>query len=159
MPGPIYVSTNVSADGWCRMFLQSQGELALGSRFKAVSESLYGIANAAYRAAGVDIDAHWFPVLRYLQVKGPAGVGEIAVAIGQTHSAVSQLASKLQRAGWIVRRNDRADARRSVLDLSAEGERRLGGMGPIWYAIRRGAHAAVARSGGPLLDGLSKLEA
>ena len=140
------------------MFLQSQAELALGSRFKAVSESLYGIANAAYRAAGVDLDAHWFPVLRYLQVKGPAGVGEIAVAIGQTHSAVSQLASKLQRAGWIMRKNDRADARRSVLDLSAEGERRLGGMGPIWYAIRRGAHAAVARSGGPLLDGLGKLE-
>ena len=140
------------------MFLQSQAELALGSRFKALSESLYGIANAAYRAAGVDIDAHWFPVLRYLQVKGPAGVSEIAAAIGQTHSAVSQLATKLQRAGWIVRRTDRADARRSVLDLSAEGERRLGGMGPIWYAIRRGAHAAVMRSDGPLLDALGKLE-
>jgi DNA-binding MarR family transcriptional regulator/GNAT superfamily N-acetyltransferase len=140
------------------MFLQSQAELALGSRFKAVSESLYGIANAAYRVAGVELDAHWFPVLRYLQVKGPAGVSEIAVAIGQTHSAVSQLASKLQRAGWIMRKNDRADARRSVLDLNAEGERRLGGMGPIWYAIRRGAHAAVARSGGPLLEALSKLE-
>jgi DNA-binding MarR family transcriptional regulator len=140
------------------MFLQSQGELALGSRFKAVSESLYGIANAAYRAAGVDIDAHWFPVLRYLQVKGPAGVSEIATAIGQTHSAVSQLATKLQRSGWIVRKSDRADARRSVLELSAEGERRLGAMGPIWCSIRRGAQAAVARSGGPLLDALGKLE-
>lgn len=141
------------------MFLQSQAELALGSRFKALSESLYGIANASYRAAGIALDAHWFPVLRYLQVKGPAGVGEIATAIGQTHSAVSQLAGKLQRAGWITRKGDRGDARRSVLDLSAEGERRLGGMGPIWYAIRRGAAAAVARSGGALLDALSKLEA
>jgi DNA-binding MarR family transcriptional regulator len=140
------------------MFLHSQGELALGSRFKALSESLYGIANAAYRAAGVDLDAHWFPVLRYLQVKGPAGVSEIAMAIGQTHSAVSQLASKLQRSGWIARRSDRGDARRSVLDLSAEGERRLAGMGPIWYAIRRGAAAAVARSSGALLGSLSKLE-
>jgi len=142
-----------------RMFLQSQGELALGSRFKALSESLYSIANASYRAAGIDLDAHWFPVLRYLQVKGPAGVGAIASAIGQTHSAVSQLATKLQRAGWITRKGDRSDARRSVLDLSAEGERRLSGMGPIWYAIRRGAAAAVARSGGPLLGALSKLEA
>ena len=141
------------------MFLHSQAELALGSRFKAISESLYAAANVAYRDAGIDIDAHWFPVLRYLQVKGPAGVGDIATAIGQTHSAVSQLATKLQRAGWIVRRNDRADGRRSVLDLSAEGERRLGGMGPIWYAIRRGAHAAVMRSGGPLLPALGKLEA
>jgi len=141
------------------MFLQSQAELALGSRFKAISESLYGIANAAYRAAGVEIDAHWFPVLRYLQVKGPAGVGDIATAIGQTHSAVSQLATKLQRSGWIVRKNDRADARRSVLELSAEGERRLGAMGPIWCAIRRGAHAALMRNVGSLHDALPKFEA
>ena len=141
------------------MFLQSQRELALGSRFKAVSESLYGVANAAYRATGVKLDAHAFPVLRYVQVKGPAAVGDIAGAIGQTHSAVSQSATRLQRGGWLVRRSDRGDARRSLLDLSAEGERRLGSLGPIWCAIRRGAHAAVARSGGPLLDGLGKLEA
>jgi len=140
------------------MFLQSQAELALGSRFKALSELLYGAANAAYRAAGVDLDAHWFPVLRYLQVKGPSGVGAIATAIGQTHSAVSQLAVKLQRTGWIVRRGDRADARRSVLELSADGERRLGAFGPVWYAIRRGAAAAVERAGGPLLPALSSLE-
>ena len=140
------------------MFLQSQAELALGSRFKAASESLYAIANAAYRAAGVELDAHWFPVLRYLQVKGPANVGAIAAAIGQTHSAVSQLASKLQRTGWILRRSDRADARGSVLDLSAEGERRLGAMGPIWCAIRRGARAAVAQREGPLLETLAYLE-
>jgi DNA-binding MarR family transcriptional regulator len=140
------------------MFLQSQAELALGSRFKALSETMYTIANASYRAAGIELDAHWFPVLRYLQVKGPAGVGEIATAIGQTHSAVSQLAVKLRRTGWIVRKSDRNDARRSVLDLSADGERRLGTLGPIWYAIRRGAHAAVLRSGGPLLAALGKLE-
>src|SRR5579859_8164974 len=140
------------------MFLQSQAELALGSRFKALSELLYGAANAAYRAAGVDIDAHWFPVLRYLQVKGPSGVGAIASAIGQTHSAVSQLAVKLQRAGWIVRRGDRADARRSVLELSVDGERKLGAFGPIWHAIRRGAAAAVERADGPLLPALDSLE-
>src|SRR5437868_1376913 len=107
------------------MFLAAQAELALGSRFKAISENLYAIANSAYRQAGVELDAHWFPVLRYLQVKGPASVSTIAASIGQTHSAVSQLAAKLQRAGWITRKTDRADARRSVLNLSAEGERRL----------------------------------
>src|SRR6185369_898555 len=123
------------------MFLQAQGELALGSRFKALSESMYGVANEAYRATGVVLDAHGFPVLRYLQVKGPA-------AVGQTHSAVSQSASKLQRAGWLVRKSDRGDGRRSLLALSAEGERRLQSLGPIWCAIRRGAQAAVKRSSG-----------
>lgn len=141
------------------VFLQSQAELALGSRFKALSEHCYRIANAAYRAAGVELDSHWFPVLRYVQVKGPGTVTQIAEAIGQTHSAVSQLATRLVRAGWIVRRSDRADARRSVLDLSAHGERRLAHLGPIWTAIRRGTAALLARHAGDLGAGLIALEA
>lgn len=141
------------------MFLQTQGELALGSRFKMLSERLYEIANSAYRAVGVDLDAHWFPVLRYLQVKGPAPVTEIAAAIGQTHSAVSQLAARLQRSGWIVRKSDRTDGRRSVLELGTAGEQRLGGLGPIWCAIRRGAQAAVQRSAGDLVQALGQFEA
>ncbi len=140
-------------------FLHSQNELALGSRFKAVSERLYAVANSAYRASGVDLDAHWFPVLRYLQVKGPAGVTEIAAAIGQTHPAVSQLAAKLHREGWLVRRADPADARRSLLELSAAAEARLDRLGPVWCAIRRGAQAAARRASGDLIGALSGFEA
>ncbi|MBA8889475.1 DNA-binding MarR family transcriptional regulator/GNAT superfamily N-acetyltransferase [Dokdonella fugitiva] len=141
------------------MFLHGQGELALGSRLKAVSESLYAAANVAYRETGHDLDAHWFPVLRYLQVRGPASVTEIAAAIGQTHPAVSQLAAKLRAQGWITRRADRSDARRGVLELSADAERKLDRLGPVWCAIRRAAAAAAARGGGTLLDALGAFEA
>lgn len=140
------------------MFLHSQAELALGSRFKALSESLYAAANAAYRDAGVEIDAHWFPVLRYLQVKGPATVTEIAAAIGQTHPAVSQLAAKLRKAGWITRKTDRADARRGLLELTPGAERTLDRLGPVWCAIRRGARAAALRGQGSLIDALGGFE-
>lgn len=140
------------------MFLQSQAELALGSRFKALSEHCYRIANAAYRALGIELDAHWFPVLRYVQVKGPDTVTRIADAIGQTHSAVSQLATRLVRAGWLVRRLDRGDARRSLLDLSPAGERRLAQMGPVWTAIRRATSALLARHAGDLGTALAALE-
>jgi DNA-binding MarR family transcriptional regulator/predicted GNAT family N-acyltransferase len=140
------------------MFLHDQGELALGSRFKAISESLYAAANVAYREAGHDLDAHWFPVLRYLQVKGPASVTEIAAAIGQSHPAVSQLAARLRKGGWITRRTDRTDARRGVLELSAEAERKLDRLGPLWCAIRRGASAAASRGRGSLLEALGAFE-
>lgn len=141
------------------MFLQGQGELALGSRLKAASEGLYAIANEAYRRAGIDFDAHWFPVLRYLQVRGPATVTAIATAIGQSHPAVSQAAARLKRAGLVVRRSDRADARRSLLDLSVEGATRLGRLGPVWCAIRRAARAASERSSGSLVAALGAFEA
>ncbi len=141
------------------MFLQSQAELALGSRFKALSEHCYRIANAAYRATGVELDSHWFPVLRYVQVKGPGTVTQIAQAIGQTHSAVSQLATRLVREGWLVRKADSADGRRSVLDLSATGEHRLAEMGPIWAAIRRATSALLVRHAGDLGAAMIALEA
>ena len=153
-----YVSTYVNANEMADMFLRSQAELALGSRLKAISESLYAAANAAYRDAGVDIDAHWFPVLRYLHVKGPASVTEIAAAIGQTHPAVSQLAAKLRKKGWITRRTDKADARRGVLELTADSERKLDRLGPVWCAIRRGARAAALRGKGSLIDALTSFE-
>ena len=140
------------------MFLHSQAELALGSRFRAISESLYAAANAAYRDAGVEIDAHWFPVLRYLHVRGPATVTEIAAEIGQTHPAVSQLAAKLRKAGWITRRTDKADARRGVLELTSDAERKLDRLGPVWCAIRRGARAAALRGEGSLIDALASFE-
>ncbi|HEY0229657.1 MAG TPA: bifunctional helix-turn-helix transcriptional regulator/GNAT family N-acetyltransferase [Dokdonella sp.] len=140
------------------IFLHTQGELALGSRFKALSENLYAVANATYRASGVEIDAHWFPVLRYLQVKGPGSVTEIAVAIGQTHPAVSQLAAKLRKAGWITRRTDRADARRGVLELTPKAEAHLEKLGPVWCAIRRGAQAAAARGRGGMLEAVERFE-
>ena len=117
------------------------------------------MANATYRASGVGIDAHWFPVLRFLQVKGPGSVTEIAVAIGQSHPAVSQLAAKLRKAGWITRRTDRADARRGVLELTPKAEAELDTLGPVWCAIRRGAAAAAARARGDLLAGVTQLEA
>jgi DNA-binding MarR family transcriptional regulator/GNAT superfamily N-acetyltransferase len=140
------------------MFLHSQAELALASRFKAISESLYAAANTAYRDAGIEIDAHWFPVLRYLHVKGPATVTEIATEIGQTHPAVSQLAAKLRKAGWITRRTDKADARRGVLELTSGAEKKLDTLGPVWCAIRRGARAAALRGEGSLIDALASFE-
>ena len=140
------------------MFLHSQAELALASRFKALSESLYATANAAYRDAGIEIDAHWFPVLRYLHVRGPATVTEIAAEIGQTHPAVSQLAAKLRKAGWITRRTDKADARRGLLELTSDAERKLDKLGPVWCAIRRGARAAALRGEGSLIDALASFE-
>lgn len=139
-------------------FLHAQNELALGSRFKALSECCYRIANAAYRETGIDLEAHWFPVLRYVQEKGPGTVTQVAQAIGQTHPAVSQLANKLVRAGWLVRRSDRADARRTLLDLPLAAERRLAGMGPIWTAIRRATAALLARHAGDLNTAMKALE-
>ncbi|MGN6480659.1 bifunctional helix-turn-helix transcriptional regulator/GNAT family N-acetyltransferase, partial [Luteibacter sp.] len=137
------------------MYLSSLRELALGSRLKALSDYFYQAVDEVYRASGAGIESRWFPVMRFLRDVGPTTVTEVATAIGQTHSAVSQLADRLVEAGMVVRQRDPGDGRRSVLALTDAGERALGALGPVWLALRRG----MAESLGPrMLDRLDAID-
>jgi len=140
------------------MYLSSLRELALGSRLKALSDHFYQAVDEVYRASGAGIEARWFPVLRYLRDVGPTTVTDMAVAIGQTHSAVSQLADRLVEAGMVTRQRDPHDGRRSVLVLTATGERALGDLGPVWLAIRRGMAESMGPRGMALLDAIDGCE-
>jgi DNA-binding MarR family transcriptional regulator/ribosomal protein S18 acetylase RimI-like enzyme len=137
------------------MYLSSLRELAIGSRLKALSDYFYQAVDEVYRASGAGIESRWFPVMRFLRDVGPTTVTEVATAIGQTHSAVSQLADRLVEAGMVVRQRDPGDGRRSVLALTDAGERALGALGPVWLALRRG----MAESMGPrMLDLLDAID-
>ncbi|SEO99297.1 DNA-binding transcriptional regulator, MarR family [Luteibacter sp. UNC138MFCol5.1] len=140
------------------MYLSSLRELALGSRLKALSDHFYQAVDEVYRASGAGIESRWFPVLRYLRDVGPTTVTDMALAIGQTHSAVSQLADRLVEAGMVTRQRDPHDGRRSVLVLTAAGERALGDLGPVWLAIRRGMAESLGPRGAALLDEIDGCE-
>jgi DNA-binding MarR family transcriptional regulator/predicted GNAT family N-acyltransferase len=140
------------------MYLSSLRELALGSRLKALSDHFYQAVDEVYRSCGAGIESRWFPVLRFLRDVGPTTVTDMAVAIGQTHSAVSQLADRLVDAGMVVRQRDPKDGRRSVLELTEAGERALGALGPVWLAIRRGMAESMGPRGMALLDAIDGCE-
>jgi DNA-binding MarR family transcriptional regulator/ribosomal protein S18 acetylase RimI-like enzyme len=116
-------------------FLSELGLLALGSRTRALSERLYAVADEVYRAQGSPLQGRWFPLLRLLLDRGPQTVGSIAGSIGQTHSAVSQLADKLVREGWLRVVADAADKRRRRLALTARSETAIREVRPAWRAI------------------------
>lgn len=140
------------------MYLPTLRELALGSRLKALSDHFYQAVDEVYRACGAGIESRWFPVLRFLRDVGPTTVTDVALAIGQTHSAVSQLADRLVEAGMVVRQRDPRDGRRSVLALTDAGERALGALGPVWLAIRRGMAESMGPRGMALLDAIDGCE-
>lgn len=140
------------------MYLASLGKLALGSRLKALSDHFYGAADEVYRTLGAPIESRWLPVLRYLWDAGPSAVTDVANAIGQTHSAVSQLTDKLVRAGMVRRRRDPADGRRTVLALTDKAHGALSTLGPIWCAVRRGVNASLDEHAAHLLDAIAACE-
>ncbi|KRE89889.1 hypothetical protein ASG87_02735 [Frateuria sp. Soil773] len=140
------------------MYLSSLAELALGSRLKSLSDQFYAAADEVYRQCGAGIESRWFPVLRYLREHRAATVSEVAAAIEQTHSAVSQLADKLVRAGMLRRQGDPADGRRSLLVLTDKARRALSALGPVWCSIRRGVGVSLGADATRLLEAVEACE-
>lgn len=138
-------------------FLSDQGALALASRLKVLSERSYDLVDQVYREHGLALQARWFPLLRLLQQRGPLSVGAVAREIGLTHSAVSQLANKLTRDGWLEREPG-GDRRQRVLALSRKAEAELKAARPLWLAMRNSVEARLQALGGDLLGTLSRYE-
>lgn len=139
-------------------FINQLGLIALGSRLKALSDQLYALADEAYAAAGLRLQGRWFPVLRLVQAQGSASIGEIAQSIGQTHSAVSQLASKLVRDGWLVADTDVQDRRQRRLRLSSQAMTQLRLAKVVWRAIENALSTRFASVNLDVLNTMSGLE-
>lgn len=143
-------------------YLSDMGLLALGSQLKAISDQLYAMADDVYGRHGIELQGRWFPILRLLHDRGPMTVGEIATAVGQTHSAISQLTTRLVRDGWVSTASDAGDRRTRRLTLTAKAEAALQAAKPLWRAIRDGLEQRVRSAGldpATLLAGLEQVAA
>lgn len=136
-------------------YINRLGIVAIASRLRAVSERAYAIADEVYRTTGSPLQSRWLPVLRYLNDHGPQGVGAIAQAIGQTHSAVSQLADRLIAQDWLRVEHDPDDRRTRRLAITAQAQARLRAAKPLWRAFEE-TYAAHCREHG--IDLLHTLE-
>jgi DNA-binding MarR family transcriptional regulator len=72
-------------------------------------------------AAGVKIDRALFPLLVYIDRKGPIGVGELADLVGRDYTTVSRQVAKLDTLGYVERRASRADSRVNEALISERG--------------------------------------
>ena len=143
-------------------YLGDMGLLSLGSQLKAVSDQLYAMADAVYAQHGIELQGRWFPILRLLHDRGPMTVGEIATAVGQTHSAISQLTTRLVRDGWVSTASDAGDRRTRRLTLTTKADAALQAAKPLWRAIRDGLEQRVRSAGldpETLLAGLEQIAA
>ncbi|MDF2982039.1 MAG: MarR family transcriptional regulator [Devosia sp.] len=143
-------------------YLGDMGLLSLGSQLKAISDQLYAMADDVYGRHGIELQGRWFPILRLLHDRGPMTVGEIATAVGQTHSAISQLTTHLVRDGWVSTASDAGDRRTRRLTLTAKAEAALQAAKPLWRAIRDGLEERVVGAGldpATLLTGLEQVAA
>ena len=74
------------------------------------------------------------PVVRALLAEGPLPVRDLAAAVGVTHSAASQTAAQMARAGLVTHTSDPRDARRRLIELTSKAHALLPQIQAEWDA-------------------------
>ena len=109
-------------------------------RFAAFSEQAAHAAGLAPRQHQALLAIKGFPG------GGEATIGELAERLGIRHHSTVGLVDRLVSRGYLVRRADRRDRRRTFLSLTASGEQALAGLSA--------AHRRELRRVAPLLKSL-----
>jgi DNA-binding MarR family transcriptional regulator len=77
---------------------------------------------ALIETARVRIDRALFPLLVYIDRKGPIGVGELADVVGRDYSTVSRQVAKLDTLGYVQRRPSESDSRINEAVITEAGK-------------------------------------
>jgi DNA-binding MarR family transcriptional regulator len=89
-------------------------------------------------------ERHIAPLMT-LVISGPASVSELADRIGLTPATTSLLVGELSRAGFVQRREDEADRRRTIVSIDP--------------SIEKDVHPLLQQSLEPLVRGLERMSA
>jgi DNA-binding MarR family transcriptional regulator len=111
---------------------------AVGTLLRHVLELLDGDVAKVYQEQGLaEYRPRYSPVVRALLVEGPLPVRDLAAAVGVTHSAVSQTAAQMARAGLVTHTPDPQDARRRLIELTPKAHALLPQIEAEWDATAR----------------------
>jgi DNA-binding MarR family transcriptional regulator len=74
------------------------------------------------REAGISLDRALFPLLVFIERRGPIGVVELAERVGRDYTTVSRQVAKLDTLGLVERRAAAADRRVSEATVTVKGK-------------------------------------
>ncbi|MFC7840471.1 MarR family winged helix-turn-helix transcriptional regulator [Streptomyces sp. NPDC057382] len=110
---------------------------AVGTLLRHVLDLLEGDVARVYAEQGVsEYRPRFSPAVRALVAEGPLSVRDLAAATGVTHSAASQTAAQMARAGLVTHTPDPADGRRRLVGLTAKARALLPRIEAEWEATR-----------------------
>ncbi|RRS01522.1 MarR family winged helix-turn-helix transcriptional regulator [Glycomyces terrestris] len=108
---------------------------AVGTLLRHVLDRLEADVAAVYRDQGLpEYRPRFSPVVRALEAEGPLSIRDLAAAIGVTHSAASQTAAQMARAGLVTHAADPGDHRRRLVALTPKARALLPRIAAEWEA-------------------------
>lgn len=140
-------------------FLAAQGARAFGTRLRRLYEALNRGVAAAYDSAGVDFEPRWFGLMALLRDTESIEIGAAAVALGQSHVAVVQVANALEARGLIRRVAAKTDRRSRALQITAKGRALCTRLTPLWDRVALATEALLEETAPHFLKHLDALDA
>ena len=141
-------------------FYQNSGVLVFGSRLRRISEAFLADVNRIYQHHNIRFDAAWFPIFYMLSRQGALSIRDISLELEVSHSAASQLVSKLVEKVLIRSGTDKNDARKKVVSFTPKGQKLLLQVQPIWIAVQKAMDTLLAEMphGSLLMPAIGELE-
>ncbi len=141
-------------------FFDRVGTMAIGSRFRRLSDIFTDDARRIYQMYGVGLDPKWFPVFYVLSHEDEGiSTSEIARQIGHSHASVSQLVKGMDHAGLVTSERSAEDGRVNVIALSAEGRALIPKIRDQYADVTEAVQELLAESHSDLWRALGQVEA
>ncbi len=98
------------------------GEMALGSRLRALSDKVTKDAEQIYNLYNVELKPKWFPVFYFLSSqKKKASITLIAKEINQSHPSIIKIVREMSKAKLVQEQKDKLDGRKNNISLTEKG--------------------------------------
>ncbi|WP_340384829.1 MarR family transcriptional regulator [Streptomyces sp. SS7] len=131
---------------------------AVGTLLRHVLELLDGDVAEVYKEQGLaEYRPRFSPAVRALVTEGPLSVRDLATAVGVTHSAASQTAAQMARAGLVTHTPDPRDARRRLIELTPKAHALLPQIEAEWDATAAAMAELDTELSMPLADLLTEV--
>lgn len=139
-------------------FIKELGSLALGSRIKSLSESMMRDMAKVYKEQDIDFEPRWFTFFQLVLRRKEITVTQIARELNQTHPAVVQVISILEKKKLIITKKDKTDNRKRLVRLSNKGKQLAEELAPLWEIVQIAANEILNESAPDLLDKIYEVE-
>jgi DNA-binding MarR family transcriptional regulator/N-acetylglutamate synthase-like GNAT family acetyltransferase len=139
-------------------YMKTLASLSLGSRLKRLSDQLFTEVSIVYEQMGLTLNPSYFLLLNLINKIGPIGITQAAEYLAVTHPAVSKLANKMVKEGYLIKNPHPTDKRASQLSLTKQSLQVIQHATPIWQALKKNLDYLESLQETPLLDAIDQFE-
>lgn len=138
--------------------IRQLGYIALGTRFRIITDRLMQDADKVYKKLGIDFEPRWFTVFYQINQNRNITITELADQLGYSQPAITQIVNPLIRKKIIKAVRSKDDSRKKVITVTQKGEDLLLKLIPVWQDIESALKDLSITTGYDILFVLNKLE-